>query len=80
MLAQVLKKKKLREEGAAAVYIEQNHRPQIFYTEADRHIMEEAWQMASAYLEDLAGRSDNPQAAPMVMGRPTVMDMLRGRE
>ena len=80
MLTQVLKKKKLREEGAAAVYIEQNHRPQIFYTEADRHIMEESWQMASAYREDLAGRSGNPQAVPTVVDRPSVMDMLRGRE
>ena len=42
--------------------------------------MEEAWQMASAYLEDLAGRTGNPQAVPMVVDRPSVMDMLRGRE
>ena len=35
-VVQILKKNKLREEGKAAVYIEQNHRPQLLYTEEDR--------------------------------------------
>ena len=79
MMAQVLKKKKLREEGRAAVYIEQNHRPQILYTEADRPVMEEAWQLTSAHREDLAGLQGNPQEeALVVQSRPSVMDMLRG--
>ena len=80
MTVQVLKKKKLREEGKVAIYIEQNHRPQLLYTEEDRELMEEAWRLTTAHREDLAGRPGNPQAAPMVMDRPTVMDMLRGRE
>ena len=81
MQVQVLKKKKLREEGKAAVYIEQNHRPQLLYTEEDRSLMEEAWELTAAHREDLAGRPANPQAAALSMqNRPTVMDMLRGGE
>ena len=38
MQVQVLKKKKLKEEGRAAVYIEQNHRPQLLYTLSLIHI------------------------------------------
>ena len=81
MQVQVLKKKKLREEGKTALYIEQNHRPQLLYTEEDRELMEEAWTLTTAHREDLAGRLGNPQEeAPAVQNRPTVMDMLRGRE
>ena len=82
MQVQVLKKKKLKEEGRAAMYIEQNHRPQLLYTEEDRGLMEEAWELTTAHREDLAGRTGNPQAAPMLQGRqdiPSVMDMLRRR-
>ena len=78
MQVQVLKKKKLKEEGRAAVYIEQNHRPQLLYTEEDRGLMEEAWELTTAHREDLAGRTGNPQAAPMLQDRPSVMDLLRG--
>ena len=78
MQVQVLKKKKLKEEGRAAVYIEQNHRPQLLYTEEDRGLMEEAWELTTAHRDDLAGRPGNPQAAPMLQDRPSVMDMLRG--
>ena len=74
---QVLKKKKLREEGKAAVYVEQNHRAQLMYTEEDRGVMQEAWEMTTAHREDLAGRPGNPQAAPAVVDRPSVLDMLR---
>ena len=42
--------------------------------------MEEAWELTTAHREDLAGRPGNPQAAPMLQDRPSVMDMLRGRE
>ena len=81
MQVQVLKKKKLREEGKAAVYIEQNHRPQLLYTEEDRSLMEEAWELTAAHREDLAGRPANPQVEALAMqNRPTVMDMLRGGE
>ena len=82
MQVQVLKKKKLKEEGMAAMYIEQNHRPQLLYTEEDRGLMEEAWELTTAHREDLAGRTGNPQAAPMLQcrqDRPSVMDMLRMR-
>ena len=64
------------------MYIEQNHRPQLRYTEEDRGLMEEAWELTTAHREDLAGRPGNPQAAPMLQGRqdrPNVMDMLRRR-
>ena len=66
MQVQVLKKKKLKDEGRAAVYIEQNHRPQLLYTEEDRGLMEEAWELTTAHREDLAGRPGNPQVAPML--------------
>ena len=73
---------KLTEEDRAAVYIEQNHRPQLLYTEEDRGLMEEAWELTTAHREDLAGRPGNPQVAPMLQDRqdrPSVMDMLRRR-
>ena len=62
------------------MYIEQNHRPQLLYTEEDRELMEEAWQLTSAHREDLAGRRGGLRAGPMVQDRPSVMDMLRVRE
>ena len=84
MQVQVLKKKKLREEGKAAVYIEQNHRPQLLYTEEDRPLMQEAWDLTAAHREDLTGRQVNPQDAPALLDqpeRPSVMDLLqRNRE
>ena len=84
MQVQVLKKKKLREEGKAAVYIEQNHRPQLLYTEEDRPLMQEAWDLTAAHREDLIGRQGNPQDAPALLDqpeRPSVMDLLqRNRE
>ena len=43
--------------------------------------MEEAWKMTAAHREELAGRPGNPQEEALaVQNRPTVMDMLRGRE
>ena len=47
------------------------------YTEEDRDVMQEAWELTAAHREDLAGRPGNPQAAPAVDGRPSVLDMLR---
>ena len=55
MVVQILKKNQLRRDGASAVYVEQNHRPQILYTEDDRPIMEEAWALTEAHREDLSG-------------------------
>ena len=74
----MLKKKRLKEEGAQPIYVEQNHRAQLLYTEDDRALMQEAWELTAAHREDLAGRPGNPQAAPMVQDRPNVLDMLRG--
>jgi hypothetical protein len=79
MLVQVLKKKRLKEEGRPAVWVEQNQRPQILYTDDDRELMEQAWQMAAAHREDLVSRSPAPAAlpapAPVV---PRVLAMLQG--
>ena len=52
-------------------------RPQLMYTEEDRDVMQEAWELTAAHREDLAGRPGNPQAAPAVGDRPSVLDMLR---
>ncbi len=49
--------------------------------EEDRELMEEAWTLTTAHREDLAGRPGNPQEeALVVQNRPSVMDMLHGRE
>jgi hypothetical protein len=47
MQVQVLKKKKLREEGEAGIYVEQNHRPQLLYAEEDIELMQAAWELTS---------------------------------
>ena len=78
MQVQVLKKKKLKDEGGQPIFVEQNNRAQLLYTEEDRALMQEAWELTAAHREDLAGRPGNPQAAPAVLDRPSVMDMLRG--
>ena len=62
---QNLKKRKLRADGDQGVYVEQNHRAQLLYTEADRPIMEEAWGLTQAHREDLAGvRQASARALP----------------
>ena len=71
---QILKKKKLREEGKSAIYVEQNHRAQLLYTAEDREIMQEAWELTTAHREDLVGRPANSQE----QNRPNIMDLLRG--
>ena len=73
MQVQVLKKKRLRDEGKAAVYIEQNHRPQLFYKVEDRAIMEEAFFLTAAHREDLAGKRP---VAPVPIGK-SVLALLR---
>jgi len=84
MQVQVLKKRQLRGEGKAAVYVEQNHRAQLLYTEEDRTLMEEAWELTTAHREDLAGQPGNPQDARALADRAerqSVMDLLqRSRE
>ena len=42
MMMQVLKKRKLHEQGGEALYVEQNHRARLLYTETDRALMAEA--------------------------------------
>ena len=79
MVVQVLKKKKLAEQGAQPIYVEQNHRPQLLYTEEDRALMNEAWSMTAAHRDDLAGRQT--QAVPVALpDRPSIMELLRREE
>ena len=90
MQVQVLKKNKLKEQGQTAIYVEQNSRPQLLYTDEDRPLMEEAWTLTAAHREDLTARYGNPPQllvahdAPAVLDRPerqSVMDLLqRSRE
>ena len=75
MQVQVLKKQRLRDEGKAAVYIEQNHRAQLLYTEEDRALMEDAWLLTSAHREDLAGRPGVQSHQPSE--RPSVLALLQ---
>ena len=82
MQVQVLKKKKLKEEGAQPIYVEQNHRAQLLYTEEDRALMQEAWELTAAHREDLARHPGNPQAVPAMLDRPrcnlSAKDMFQG--
>ena len=79
MLVQVLKKRKLKDEGRPAVYVEQNQRPQLLYTEGDRDLMDEAWTMTAAHREDLVSRSTAPAALPAAVApMPRVLAMLQG--
>ena len=75
MVTQVLKKKKLRDEGRQGMYVEQNHRAQILYVEEDRDLMEQAWELTTAHRVDLMGRRAEPPAA--AHGRPSVLDLLQ---
>ena len=75
MVTQVLKKKKLKDEGRQGMYVEQNHRAQILYAEEDRALMDQAWELTTAHREDLIGRSEPP--APAVQDRPSVLDLLQ---
>ncbi len=80
MQMQILKKNQLRDEGADAIYVEQNHRAQLLYTENDRELMEAAWQMMAAHREDLVRRSSAPLALPAPPPAvPNVLAMLQGR-
>jgi len=80
MQMQVLKKKKLRDDGVQPIFVEQNHRPQLLYVESDRELMEDAWEMMTAHREDLVSRSLAPAAlpAPAAPAVPRVLAMLQG--
>jgi len=81
MLVQVLKKNKLKAEGRPPVWVEQNQRAQILYTEEDRELMEQAWQMTAAHREDLVSRSPAAAALPAPVAAPAVprvLAMLQG--
>ncbi len=73
MQVQVLKKKQLKDKGKTAVYVEQNHRPQLYYTVEDKEIMESAWELTSAHREDLAGKSHHV----VQRDRPSVLSLLQ---
>ena len=77
MVVQVLKKRKIKQEGGRAVYVEQNQRPQIYYTEDDRDLMETAWEMTEAHREDLASRRSGVPALPAPERVPRVLAMLQ---
>ena len=83
MLAQILKKQKVRQEGGQSTYVEQNHRAQILYVEEDRPVLEVAWAISSAHREELATRAAPapalaalPAPPPAAPPRPSVLDML----
>ena len=75
MLTQVLKKKRLAEEGVRPTYVEQNHRAQLLYTEEDRGMMEEAWALTTAHREELCGQLASER--PTRTERPNVLELLR---
>ena len=73
MVMQVLKKKQLKDSGDQPIYVEQNHRPQLLYTENDRALMENAWALSAAHRESLSGSS---QARVALADRQSVLDLL----
>ena len=81
MVAQVLKKNMLRSGGKPAIYVEQNSRPQLLYTDEDRGLLEETWTLTKAHREDLAGLPGNITDPPTHVVRrpcqPTVLDLLQ---
>ena len=81
MQMQILKKTRLREGGVQAIYVEQNHRPQLFYTENDRPLMQEAWEMMAAHRDDLVNRSSLVAipAPTITRAKPRVLAMLERR-
>ena len=56
----MLKKRKVKEEGGQNLFVEQNHRPQLLYTENDRHILDAAWEDASFSLGTYAQNTTLP--------------------
>jgi len=82
MLAQILKKQKVRQEGGQPIYVEQNHRAQLLYVEQDRDLLEVAWAVSSAHRDELVTRvAPAPaalpiQIAPPPAAPPSVLDML----
>ena len=76
MVTQVLKKKKLRDDGRQGMYVEQNHRAQILYVEEDRDLMEQAWELTTAHRVDLMGRRAPPATAAH-HSKPSVLDLLQ---
>ena len=80
MQVMVLKKRKLKQDGATAIYVVQNHRPQMLYTEEDRLVMEEAWDLTQAHREDLVCATMPDRIALRVPeNRPSVLDLLTRR-
>ena len=73
MVMTVLKKKQLKDAGRQPIYVEQNHRPQLLYTENDRALMENAWALSAAHRESLSG---GPRVAIADSRPPSVLDLL----
>ena len=80
IIAQVLKKRKLKDIGAQPTYVEQNHRPQLWYSEGDRALLQEAWELTGAHREDLVERRQGAPPRMALRDEPSVMDMLQGGE
>ena len=73
MVMQVLKKKQLKDSGDQPIYVEQNSRPQLLYTENDRALMENAWALSAAHRESLSG---GPRVAIADSRPPSVLELL----
>ena len=79
MLMQVLKKQRLREQGAVLIYVEQIARAQLFYTKDDCALFEQAWAMSAAHRDELVTRTQPAMpalSAPPPAAPPSVLAML----
>ncbi len=69
ILVSILKQDALEQQGRPPSHDNRN-----MYTEADRHVMEHAWETATAYREFLLGRPIAPAGSD---ARPSVVDLLQ---
>ena len=76
----MLKKRRLRDIGAQPTYVEQNHRPQLWYSEGDRALLQEAWELTAAHRDDMIGRRQGAPPRVALRDGPSVMDMIQSGE
>ncbi len=76
-MAMALHKKKLADAGLRPQYVYQNHHKQIFYGEAHRRTLEEAWELSRAHREELVALHEGAPLRRPVRAGPSVVDLLR---
>ena len=76
-VAMALHKAKLADAGLRPQYVWQNQRRQIYYGEAHRPTLDEAWDLCGAHRHELMTTHSGGPQRPVSAGR-SVVDLLRG--